>query len=104
MRKIYGHRLSDPKPLDRETVSTQSVSHLDPEGVVYASFVFLYRGERNVPFLLLFGEIANSAFAYCRPAEEDGTDQTTCAHPCRISLGSPQQIQETGFHGNDFCS
>ncbi|KAG0638545.1 hypothetical protein HOY80DRAFT_1010051 [Tuber brumale] len=40
--------LSDPKPLDRETVSTQSVSHLDPEGVVYASFVFFYRGERQL--------------------------------------------------------
>jgi len=48
MRKLYGHRLSDPKPLDRETVSTQSVSHLDPEGVVYASFVFFYRGERQL--------------------------------------------------------
>ncbi|KAH0604277.1 uncharacterized protein H6S33_006654 [Morchella sextelata] len=40
--------LSEPKPLDRETVSTQSVSHLDPEGVVYASFVFFYRGERQL--------------------------------------------------------
>ena len=82
MCKMYGHRLSDPKPLDRETVSTQSVSHLDPEGVVYASFVFLYRGERNAPLPLLFEEVANSAFAYCRPAEEDGTDQTTCTHSC----------------------
>ncbi|KAL7269247.1 hypothetical protein RUND412_008096 [Rhizina undulata] len=39
---------SEPKPLDRDTVSTQSVSHLDPEGVVYASFVFFYRGERQL--------------------------------------------------------
>jgi len=39
---------SEPKPLDKETVSTQSVSHLDPEGVVFASFVFYYRSERQL--------------------------------------------------------
>lgn len=44
--------MSEPKPLDRETVSTQSVSHLDPEGVVYASFVFFYRGERTYSFFI----------------------------------------------------
>ncbi|TGZ81385.1 hypothetical protein EX30DRAFT_371395 [Ascodesmis nigricans] len=39
---------SEPKPLDKDTVSTQSVSHLDPEGVVFASFVFYYRSERQL--------------------------------------------------------
>ncbi|KAF8242846.1 hypothetical protein K440DRAFT_563963 [Wilcoxina mikolae CBS 423.85] len=39
---------SEPKPLDKETVSTQSVSHLDPEGVVFASFVFFYRSEHQL--------------------------------------------------------
>ncbi|CCX08748.1 hypothetical protein FPQ18DRAFT_61957 [Pyronema domesticum] len=39
---------SDPKPLDKETVSTQSVSHLDPEGVVFASFIFFYRSEHQL--------------------------------------------------------
>ena len=39
---------SDPKPLDKETVSTQSVSHLDPDGVVFASFIFLYRSEHQL--------------------------------------------------------
>lgn len=39
---------SDPKPLDKETVSTQSVSHLDADGVVFASFVFLYRSEHQL--------------------------------------------------------
>lgn len=54
------NRLSEPKPLDRETVSTQSVSHLDPEGVVYASFVFFYRGERgSTPSLLHLVLIGN---------------------------------------------
>jgi hypothetical protein len=39
---------SDPKPLDKETVSTQSVSHLDPDGVVFASFIFFYRSEHQL--------------------------------------------------------
>lgn len=42
------YSFSDPKPLDKETVSTQSVSHLDADGVVFASFIFFYRSEHQL--------------------------------------------------------
>lgn len=38
----------EPKPLFKEAISVQSVSHLDAESAPYASFIFFYRGERKL--------------------------------------------------------
>lgn len=54
--QLISASFSEPKPLDKETVSTQSVSHLDPEGVVFASFVFYYRSERQLKKMGLIKE------------------------------------------------
>lgn len=40
-------RFGAPKPLFKEAISVQSVSHLDAESAPYASFIFFYRGERT---------------------------------------------------------
>ncbi|KAI5805485.1 hypothetical protein DFH27DRAFT_373293 [Peziza echinospora] len=44
----YTAGFSAAKPLDSESISTQSVSHIDQPNAPYATFVFFYRGERQL--------------------------------------------------------
>ncbi|KAF8462968.1 hypothetical protein BDZ91DRAFT_796743 [Kalaharituber pfeilii] len=44
----YTAGFSAAKPLDSESISTQSVSHIDQPNAPYATFIFFYRGERQL--------------------------------------------------------
>ena len=57
-----------PKSLDPKTISTQTVTGLDPPSKPYAVFVFFYRGKSMFP-IYLFDFIANFGD---RTATEDG--------------------------------
>ncbi|KAF8450006.1 hypothetical protein BGX38DRAFT_523516 [Terfezia claveryi] len=44
----YTAGFSAAKPLDSDSISTQSVSHIDQPNAPYATFIFFYRGERQL--------------------------------------------------------
>lgn len=62
-----------PKSLDPKSISTQTVTGIDPTDKPYAIFTFLYRGERKLLLSYTDFEFANR----CRPTAKNGHLVTT---------------------------
>jgi hypothetical protein len=54
-----------PKTLDPKSISTQTVTGIDPPDKPYAVFTFLYRGERKIPSVTSSDPQANSEQVNC---------------------------------------
>lgn len=61
-----------PKTLDPKTISTQTVTGIDPTDKPYAIFTFMYRGERG--YILMFW-VKIDANGFLRSTAEDGNPQ-----------------------------